>query len=270
MRMLRTIISDILIFILVNVLCFSMLCPSIINSAIQNDEITQEMTNKVMTVINQYTYRLPDITIKKIQADISQSQSMTALTSKYSQAIIKQMATGEENKEDMTPYINNLAQKCFEIVEKDTDITLPSILKTSLTKLISSGLVSQGIDQYVDDYISKQSPKRLKMIQIFYQLTLDSNRMIMGVILIVLCLIQLIVDKLYGLTALGVTGVLSGLCVSYIMPLAISEGASSYLNRTVIFDPSILRTPGMMICGISVVVVIIAQLIMRKTARKLI
>ena len=53
-----------LIFILVNVLCFSMLCPSIINSAIQNDEITQEMTNKVMTVINQYTYRLPDITIK--------------------------------------------------------------------------------------------------------------------------------------------------------------------------------------------------------------
>lgn len=267
MRMLRTIISDILIFILVNVLCFSMLCPSIINSAIQNDEITQEMTNKVMTVINQYTYRLPDITIKKIQADISQSQSMTALTSKYSQAIIKQIATGEE---DMTPYINNLAQECFEIVEKDTDITLPSILKTSLTKLISSGLVSQGIDQYVDDYISKQSPKRLKMIQIFYQLTLDSNRMIMGVILIVLCLIQLIVDKLYGLTALGVTGVLSGLCVSYIMPLAISEGASSYLNRTVIFDPSILRTPGMMICGISVVVVIIAQLIMRKTARKLI
>lgn len=270
MRMLRTIILDILIFILVNVLCFSMLCPSIINSAIQNDEITQEMTNKVMTVINQYTYRLPDITIKKIQADISQSQSMTALTSKYSQAIIKQMATGEENKEDMTPYINNLAQECFEIVEKDTDITLPSILKTSLTKLISSGLVSQGIDQYVDDYISKQSPKRLKMIQIFYQLTLDSNRMIMGVILIVLCLIQLIVDKLYGLTALGVTGVLSGLCVSYIMPLAISEGASSYLNRTVIFDPSILRTPGMMICGISVVVVIIAQLIMRKTARKVI
>ena len=76
--------------------------------------------------------------------------------------------------------------------------------------------------------------------------------------------------KLYGLTALGVTGVLSGLCVSYIMPLAISEGASSYLNRTVIFDPSILRTPGMMICGISVVVVIIAQLIMGKTARKLI
>ena len=72
------------------------------------------------------------------------------------------------------------------------------------------------------------------------------------------------------LTALGVTGVLSGLNVSYIMPLAISEGASSYLNRTVIFDPSILRTPGMMICGISVVVVIIAQLIMRKTARKLI
>ena len=108
MRMLRTIVLDILIFILVNVLCFSMLCPSIINSAIQNDEITQEMTNKVMTVINQYTYRLPDITIKKIQADISQSESMTALTSKYSQAIIKQMATGEENKEDMTPYINNL------------------------------------------------------------------------------------------------------------------------------------------------------------------
>ena len=263
MRMLRTIVLDILIFILVNVLCFSMLCPSIINSAIQNDEITQEMTNKVMTVINQYTYRLPDITIKKIQADISQSESMTALTSKYSQAIIKQMATGEDNKEDMTPYINNLAQECFDIVEKDTDITL----KTSLTKLISSGLVSQGIDQYVDDYISKQSPKRLKMIQIFYQLTLDSNRMIMGVILIVLCLIQLIVDKLYGLTALGVTGVLSGLNVSYIMPLAISEGASSYLNRTVIFDPSILRTPGLMICGISVVVVIIAQLIIRKTAR---
>ena len=79
MRMLRTIVLDILIFILVNVLCFSMLCPSIINSAIQNDEITQEMTNKVMTVINQYTYRLPDITIKKIQADISQSESMTAL-----------------------------------------------------------------------------------------------------------------------------------------------------------------------------------------------
>ena len=257
MRMLRTIVLDILIFILVNVLCFSMLCPSIINSAIQNDEITQEMTNKVMTVINQYTYRLPDITIKKIQADISQSESMTALTSKYSQAIIKQMATGEDNKEDMTPYINNLAQECFDIVEKDTDITLPNILKTSLTKLISSGLVSQG----------KQSPKRLKMIQIFYQLTLDSNRMIMGVILIVLCLIQLIVDKLYGLTALGVTGVLSGLNVSYIMPLAISEGASSYLNRTVIFDPSILRTPGLMICGISVVVVIIAQLIIRKTAR---
>ena len=119
----------------------------------------------------------------------------------------------------------------------------------------------------MDDYISQQSPKRLKMIQIFYQLTLDSNRMIMGVILIVLCLIQLIVDKLYGLTALGVTGVLSGLNVSYIMPLAISEGASSYLNRTVIFDPSILRTPGLIICGISVVVVIIAQLIMRKTAR---
>ena len=149
MRMLRTIVLDILIFILVNVLCFSMLCPSIINSAIQNDEITQEMTNKVMTVINQYTYRLPDITIKKIQADISQSESMTALTSKYSQAIIKQMATGEDNKEDMTPYINNLAQECFEIVEKDTDIILPSILKTSLTKLISSGLVSQGIDQYL-------------------------------------------------------------------------------------------------------------------------
>ena len=267
MRMLRTIVLDILIFILVNVLCFSMLCPSIINSAIQNDEITQEMTNKVMTVINQYTYRLPQITINKIQADISQSESMTALTSKYSQAIIKQMATDEENKEDMTPYINNLAQECFEIVEKDTDIILPSILKTSLTKLISSGLVSQGIDQYVDNYISQQSPKRLKMIQIFYQLTLDSNRMIMGVILIVLCLIQLIVDKLYGLTALGVTGVLSGLNVSYIMPLAISEGASSYLNRTVIFDPSILRTPGLMICGISVVVVIIAQLIIRKTAR---
>ena len=40
MRMLRTIVLDILIFILVNVLCFSMLCPSIINSAIQNDEIT--------------------------------------------------------------------------------------------------------------------------------------------------------------------------------------------------------------------------------------
>ena len=117
MRMLRTIVLDILIFILVNVLCFSMLCPSIINSAIQNDEITQEMTNKVMTVINQYTYRLPDITIKKIQADISQSESMTALTSKYSQAIIKQMATGEDNKEDMTPYINNLTQECFEIVE---------------------------------------------------------------------------------------------------------------------------------------------------------
>ena len=266
MRMLRTIVLDILIFILVNVLCFSMLFTSIINSALQNDEISQEMSNKVMTVINQYTYRLPDITIKKIQADISQSESMTALTSKYSQAIIKQMATSEDNKEDMTPYINNLAQECFDIVEKDTDITLPNILKTSLTKLISSGLVSQGIDQYVDDYISKQSPKRLKMIQIFYQLTLDSNRMIMGVILIVLCLIQLIVDKLYGLTALGVTGVLSGLNVSYIMPLAISEGASSYLNRTVIFDPSILRTPGLMICGISVVVVIIAQLIIRNTA----
>ena len=41
MRALRTIVLDILIFILVNVLCFSMLCPSIINSAIQNDEITQ-------------------------------------------------------------------------------------------------------------------------------------------------------------------------------------------------------------------------------------
>ena len=105
------------------------------------------------------------------------------------------------------------------------------------------------------------------MIQIFYQLTLDSNRMIMGVILVVLCLIQLIIDRLYGLTALGVTGVLSGLCVSFVMPLAISEGAGSYLNRTVIFDPSILRTPGMMICVISVVVVILAQLIMRKTAR---
>ena len=133
--------------------------------------------------------------------------------------------------------------------------------------MISSGLVSQGIDQYVDEFISKQSPKRLKMIQIFYQLTLDSNRMIMADILVVLCLIQLIIDKLYGLTALGVTGVLSGLSVSFIMPLAISEVAGSYLNRTVIFDPSILRTPGMMICGISVVVVIIAQLIMRKTAR---
>jgi len=258
MRTLRTIILDILIFILVNVLCFSMLCPSIINSAIQNDEITQEMTNKVMTVINQYTYRLPQITINKIQADISQSESMATLTTKYSQAIIKQMATGEENKEDMTPYINNLAQECFEIVEKDTDITVPSILKTSLTQLISSGLVSQGIDQYVDEFISKQSPKKL---------TLDSNRMIMAGILVVLCLIQLIIDKLYGLTALGVTGVLSGLSVSFIMPLAISEVAGSYLNRTVIFDPSILRTPGMMICGISVVVVIIAQLIMRKTAR---
>ena len=246
MRMLRTIVLDILIFILVNVLCFSMLCPSIINSAIQNDEITQEMTNKVMTVINQYTYRLPQITINKIQADISQSESMATLTTKYSQAIIKQMATGEENKEDMTPYINNLAQECFEIVEKDTDITVP-----------------QGIDQYVDEFISKQSPKRLKMIQIFYQLTLDSNRMIMAGILVVLCLIQLIIDKLYGLTALGVTGVLSGLSVSFIMPLAISEVAGSYLNRTVIFDPSILRTPGMMICGISVVVVIIAQLINR-------
>ena len=209
MRMLRTIVLDILIFILVNVLCFSMLCPSIINSAIQNDEITQEMTNKVMTVINQYTYRLPDITIKKIQADISQSESMTALTSKYSQAIIKQMATGKDNKEDMTPYINNLAQECFDIVEKDTDITLPNILKTSLTKLISSGLISQGIDQYVDNYISQQSPKRLKMIQIFYQLTLDSNRMIMGAILVVLCLIQLIVDYFYGLTVLGVTVLLS-------------------------------------------------------------
>lgn len=92
---------------------------------------------------------------------------MTALTSKYSQAIIKQMATGEDNKEDMTPYINNLAQECFDIVEKDTDITLPNILKTSLTKLISSGLISQGIDQYVDNYISQQSPKRLKMIQFF-------------------------------------------------------------------------------------------------------
>ena len=169
----------------------------------------------------------------------------------------------KENKEDMTPYINNLAQECFEIVEKDTDITLPNILKTSLTKLISPALISQGIDQYVDNYISQQSPKRLKMIQIFYKLTLDSNRMIMGAILVVLCLIQLIVDKLYGLTALGVTGLLSGLSVSFIMPLAISEGASSYLNRTVIFDPSILRTAGLMICGISVVVVIIAQLINR-------
>ena len=89
----------------------------------------------------------------------------------------------------------------------------------------------------------------------------------MAGILVVLCLIQLIIDKLYGLTALGVTGVLSGLSVSFIMPLAISEVAGSYLNRIVIFDPSILRTPGMMICGISVVVVIIAQLIMRKTAR---
>lgn len=266
MRKLRTIVLDILIFILVNVLCFSMLCPSIINSAIQNDEITQEMTNKVMTVINQYTYRLPQITINKIQADISQSESMTALTTHYSQAIIKQMATGEENKEDMTPYINNLAQECFEIVEKDTDIIIPSVLKSTLTQLISSGLVSQGIDQYVDEFISKQSPKRLKMIQIFYQLTLDSNRMIMGIILVVLCLIQLIVDKLYGLTALGVTGVLSGLSVSFVMPLAISEVAGSYLNRTVIFDPSILRTPGMMICGISVVVAILAQLIMRKSS----
>ena len=85
------------------------------------------------------------------------------------------------------------------------------------------------------------------MIQIFYQLTLDSNRMIMAGILVVICLIQLIIDKLYGLTALGVTGVLSGLSVSFIMPLAISEVAGSYLNRTVIFDPSILRTPGMMI-----------------------
>ena len=119
MRMLRTIVLDILIFILVNVLCFSMLCPSIINSAIQNDEITQEMTNKVMTVINQYTYRLPQITINKIQADISQSESMTALTSKYSQAIIKQMATGEENKEDMKLAGEKLVQQANEAGGKD-------------------------------------------------------------------------------------------------------------------------------------------------------
>lgn len=267
MRILRTIVLDILIFILVNVLCFSMLCPSIINSAIQNDEITQEMTNKVMTVINQYTYRLPEITINKIQADISQSNSMNELTSHYSQAIIKQMATGKDNKEDMTPYINNLAQECFEIIEKDTDITIPNVLKTSLTKLISSGLISQGIDQYVDEFISKQSPKRLKMIQIFYQLTLDSNRMIMGGILIVLCLIQIIVDKLYGLTVLGVTGVLSGLCVAFIMPIVISEGAGSYLNRTVTFDTTLLKTPGMILCGLSAVVIILSQIIMKKTAR---
>ena len=119
MRMLRTIVLDILIFILVNVLCFSMLCPSIINNAIQNDEITQEMTNKVMTVINQYTYRLPQITINKIQADISQSESMTALTSKYSQAIIKQMATGEENKEDMKLAGEKLVQQANEAGGKD-------------------------------------------------------------------------------------------------------------------------------------------------------
>ena len=64
----------------------------------------------------------------------------------------------------------------------------------------------------------------------------------MAGILVVLCLIQLIIDKLYGLTALGVTGVLSGLSVSFIMPLAISEVAGSYLNMWYICCSSNNRT----------------------------
>ena len=64
MKLLRTIVFDILIFILVNVLCFSLVCPTLMNNAIQNDTITQEMTHKVMTVINQYTYKLPEISIR--------------------------------------------------------------------------------------------------------------------------------------------------------------------------------------------------------------
>ena len=56
----------------------------------------------------------------------------------------------------------------MRLFEKDTDITLPNILKTSLTKLISSGLISQGIDQYVDNYISQQSPKKIEDDTIFF------------------------------------------------------------------------------------------------------
>lgn len=264
MKLLRTIVFDILIFILVNVLCFSLVCPTLMNNAIQNDTITQEMTHKVMTVINQYTYKLPEISLDKIQSDISTSKEMKELTDVYSQAILKQIATGEENKQDMTPYINNLAESSFSIIEKDTDITLPEVFKTTVTSLISSGLVAQGIDQYVTEFINKQSPKKLKVIKVIYQLTLDQNRMIIGIIIVVLCLLELLLDKLKGLRSISLTGILSGLSVGFIMPVIISNGASSYLNRTIVFDHGILRTPGLMISGICLVIFILSQILIIK------
>lgn len=264
MRLLRTIVLDILIFILVNVLCFSLVCPTLMNNAIQNDTITQEMTHKVMTVINQYTYKLPEISLDKIQSDISASKEMKELTEVYSQAILKQIATGQENKQDMTPYINNLAESSFSIIEKDTDITLPEVFKTTITSLISSGLVAQGIDQYVTEFINKQSPKKLKVIKLIYALTLNSNRMIIGGILVVLCLLELVLDKLKGLRSISLTGVLSGISVGFMMPIMISKAAASYLNRTIVFDHAILRTPGLMISGICLVIFVLSQIFIIK------
>lgn len=259
MRTLRTIVLDLLIFILVNVLCLSLVSPSLMESAIQNDQIAQEMTHKVMTVINQYTYRLPEISLQKIESDISQSSSISKLTKVYSQAIMKQMATGQENKKDMTPYINQVAKESFSIIEKDSDITLPDIFKTTIIKLISSGLVSQGINDYVTEFIQKQSPKKLRIIRIIYQLTLPSSQMIMIALILILIIIQLFLDKLKGLRNLSVTCLFAGLCVAFIQPALITKLGSSYLEHTIVFETSLLRTPGFIISGISLIAGIFSQ-----------
>lgn len=264
MRYIRAFLIDILVFVLIHVLCFSLVSPAIINSAIQNDSIAQELTQKVMTVINKYTYNLPDISLQKIQSDIQQSDAMSELTHAYTQAIFKQIETGKENKEDMTPYINDLAETSFNIIEQDSDITLPGAFKTTITQLISSGLVAEGINQYVTEFINKQSPRKLEIIRLIYKLTLNSTRIILIGILVVLSLIQLLFDKLKGLRALSITAILSGLSVAVLLPIVISNAASHYLERTVVFDISILNRPGMLICIIGIVGVLISQLFIYK------
>lgn len=233
--------------------------------------IKNELKTNIVEVIENYpNYEIPKESIKEIEKQIDNNQTIKEIINKYYDKVIDVLSSNnsvEINiKEDMKYLLDN-----SEEILKDYGVTLSSEEKDALLSIVASDEINTIVNDSVNEVKNNLSSDLKMAIDIYNFITSTIFKIILIVLVaIALLLISLLYKNYYGwLFNFGVSAIIVGVFYGMIAPLIFNQTIANLISENkIIISLTTLNIYGYILLSLGIISIIIKILIVKKATTK--